>query len=97
FAGDERLIGGQITLNNRSFTVIGVAAADFQFGSGTDVFVPLGLYADRYKERGEHPGIFAVGRLKPNVSEAQASADLDAIMAALCAQFPDSNKDRHTY
>jgi len=97
FGGDEKLIGGQITLNNRSFTVIGVAAADFQFGSGADVFVPLGLYADRYKERGEHPGIFAVGRLKPNVSVTQARADLDAIMAALGAQFPDSNKDRHTY
>ena len=97
FGGDEKLIGGQITLNNRSFTVIGVAAADFQFGSGADVFVPLGLYADRYKERGEHPGIFAVGRLKPNVNVAQARADLDAIMAALGAQFPDSNKDRHTY
>jgi putative ABC transport system permease protein len=97
FGGDEKLIGSQITLNNRSFTVIGVAAADFQFGSGADVFVPLGLYADRYKERGEHPGIFAVGRLKPDVSVAQARADLDAIMAAIGAQFPDSNKDRHTY
>jgi putative ABC transport system permease protein len=41
--------------------------------------------------------MFAVGRLKPNVSEAQARADLDAIMAALGAQFPDSNKDRHAY
>src|SRR5215510_6290814 len=97
FGGDEKLIGGQITLNNRSFTVIGVAAADFQFGSGADVFVPLGLYADRYKERGEHPGIFAVGRLKPNVGVSQARADLDAIMAALGAQFPDSNQDRHAY
>src|SRR5262245_42687412 len=97
FGGDEKLIGSQITLNNRSFTVIGVAAADFQFGSGTDVFVPLGLYADRSQDRGSHPGIFAVGRLKPNVSEAQARADLEAIMAALGAQFPDSNKDRHAY
>src|SRR5262245_54526839 len=96
FGGDEKLIGSQLTLNNRSFTVIGVAAADFQFGSGADVFVPLGLYADRYKERGEHPGIFALGRLKPNMGVTQARADLDAIMAALGAQFPDSNKDRKT-
>jgi len=94
FGGDEKLIGGQITLNDRSFTVIGVAAADFQFGAGTDVFVPLGLYANGYQDRGSHPGIFAVGRLKPNVSEAQARADLNAILAALGEQFPDSNKDR---
>jgi putative ABC transport system permease protein len=97
FGGDEKIVGGRLTLNDRSFTVVGVAAPDFQFGAGADVFVPLGLYADRYQERGSHPGIYAVGRLKPGVSVEQARADLDSIMAALGREFPNSNKDRRVH
>jgi putative ABC transport system permease protein len=97
FGGDEKVVGGRLTLNDRAFTVVGVAAPDFQFGAGADVFVPLGLYADRYQERGSHPGIYAVGRLKPGVSAEQARADLDAVMAALGREFPNSNKDRRVH
>ncbi|HEX4949195.1 MAG TPA: ABC transporter permease [Blastocatellia bacterium] len=97
FGGDEKLIGQQLTLNQRNFTIIGIAATDFQFGATTDVFVPLGLYADRYQQRGMHPGLLGVGRLKPGVSFEQARADLDAIYAALGQQFPDSVSDRRTH
>jgi putative ABC transport system permease protein len=68
FGGDEKIVGSQLTLSNRVFTVIGIAASDFRFGGGADAFVPLGLFADRFRERGAHPGIFVVGRLKPGVN-----------------------------
>ncbi|MGH9936244.1 MAG: ABC transporter permease [Blastocatellia bacterium] len=97
FGGDGKIVGSQLTLSNRVFTVIGIAASDFRFGAGADVFVPLGLHADRFRERGEHPGIYVVGRLKPGVNMEQARAGMDTIMAALGEQFPDTNKDRRAH
>jgi putative ABC transport system permease protein len=94
FGGDEKIVGSQLTLSNRVFTVIGIAASDFRFGAGTDAFVPLGLFADRFRERGAHPGIYVVGRLKPGVNAEQARAGMDTIMAALGEQFPETNRDR---
>lgn len=96
FGGDEGILNQTITLDGRSFTVIGIAAADFSYGATVDLFVPIGLWANDYQERGMHPGIYLVGRLKSGVSIEQAKSDLDAIMAALGEQFPDSNRDRST-
>lgn len=97
FGADEKIVGSQLTLNNRAFTVIGIAPADFQFGAGADLFVPLGLYADRFQERGAHPGIYVAGRLKPGVNAEQARSGMDTIMAALGEQYPETNKDRRVH
>jgi putative ABC transport system permease protein len=97
FGGDASVVGHQLTLNDRVFTVVGISGKDFRFGSGADVFAPLGLWADRYKERGSHPGLYIVGRLKPGVSFEQARADLDAIMVALGEMYPKTNADRRTH
>ena len=97
FGADESTVGRQITLNDRSFTVIGITQRDFQFGSGIDLFVPLGLWADRYQDRREHPGIRLVGRLKAGAAIEQARADLDGIMAALSEQYPQSNAERRVH
>jgi predicted permease len=97
FGGDEDVVGRPLTLNGRSFTVVGIASKDFRFGSGADLFAPLGLWADRFKERGEHPGLYVVGRLKPGVRLEQARDDLDAVMAALGEQYPTTNADRRSH
>jgi putative ABC transport system permease protein len=97
FGADESTVGRQVTLNDRSFTVIGITQPDFQFGSGVDLFVPLGLWADRYQDRREHPGIRLVGRLKAGAAIEQARADLDGIMAALSEQYPQSNAERRVH
>jgi putative ABC transport system permease protein len=97
FGGDENIVGQQITLNDRSFTVIGITQPDFRFGAGADLFAPIGLWADRYQERGSHPGIYLVGRLKGGTTIEQARADLDGIMAALGEQFPQTNGSRRVH
>jgi len=43
FASDQSIIGKQITLNNQSFTVVGVAPQGFEFEQPADVSVPIGL------------------------------------------------------
>jgi putative ABC transport system permease protein len=98
FAGDEKIIGRPLTLNNQSYTVIGITDKDFRFGSDTDIYVPIGQSDDRcFKSRGCHPGIYVIGRLKPGVSMEQGRADMDALMGRLGQQYPDTNSDRHIH
>ncbi|HKQ79270.1 MAG TPA: ABC transporter permease [Blastocatellia bacterium] len=94
FGEDPGVIGRQLTLNNQSFTVIGITPADFRFGAEADVSVPIGLSAERFKQRGADPGTDVLARLKPNVSERQAETELNMIAARLEQQYPQSNKGR---
>jgi putative ABC transport system permease protein len=95
FGDDPSVIGKQITLNNQSYTVVGVAPPNFQFGMEADVTVPIGLQAERFRARGADPGVRpVVARLKPGVSERQAEAELNMIAARLEQQYPETNKER---
>jgi len=94
FGNDPGIIGKQLTLNNQSFTVIGITPANFQFGDEADITVPIGLSAERFRLRGRDPGADVVARLKPNVSEQQAETELNLIAARLEQQFPETNKGR---
>jgi len=97
FGGDESIVGQQITLNDRSFTVIGITQPEFQFDGGADLFAPLGLWAERYQERGSHPAIWLIGRLKAGITIEQARADLDGVMVALGEQYPNTNAGRRVH
>jgi putative ABC transport system permease protein len=94
FGNDPGVIGQQLTLNNQSFTVVGITPPDFQYGMEADVSVPISLQAERFRGRGSDPGTRVVARLKPNVSQQQAEADLNVIAARLEQQYPESNKGR---
>ena len=87
FGSDAALVGKPITLSGASYTVIGVLPASYAFGTPTDVFVPIGLRADEMKERGNHPGIYAVARLKPGVTVETARAELIAIAERIGEQY----------
>ena len=87
FGSDTTLVNKKITQSGASYTVIGVLPASYAYGTPTDVFVPIGLRADEMKERGEHPGIYAVARLKPGVTEETARAELVAMAQRIGAQY----------
>ena len=73
FGADPDVIGKQLTLNNQSFTVVGITPANFQFGAEADVTVPIGLSGgtlQRIAAEIREPDV--VARLKPNVSQQQA-------------------------
>lgn len=82
----------KLQLSGELYTVVGVMPAEFIFPSNTtDIWVPLGLWAEQNVERGNHPGIYAVGRLKPGVSFDAARADLAHIARQLEQEHPASN------
>src|SRR6266851_9209941 len=87
FGSDPALVGKPITLSGASYTVIGVLPARYALGTPTDVFVPIGLSADEMKERGSHPGIYAVARLKPGVTVETARAELIAMAGRISEQY----------
>jgi putative ABC transport system permease protein len=99
FGADAEIINKTLTLNNRPFTVIGILPPDFQFYWPADVYVSINLMMpDRLKqERAEHGGIIVVARLKPGVTEAQASAELEHIAVNLELQYPKTNTTNRVF
>ncbi len=90
FGGDKGLVGHQITLDNKNYSVVGVMPPDFEFPIQTErveVWVPLLLPEDMSQLRGAHY-LDVVGRIKPGVSLTQAHADLEVIAQRLALQFP---------
>jgi putative ABC transport system permease protein len=95
FASDSSILGTQILLNDKSYTVVGVSAEQFEFGSGADLFVPIGQFSNPERwGRGNHPGIYVIARMKPEVNTTQVKANLDTIAQRLQKQFPESNSER---
>jgi putative ABC transport system permease protein len=94
FAGRADIVGHRVTLNDEPFAIVGVMPAAMRFPSRlTDVWLPLGLFVQTFpKDRGAHPGLAAVGRLKGGVTIDTARAGMDAIAQRLGEQYPDSNR-----
>ena len=100
FGGDPAIVGRTITLDQKPFTVIGVAPAGFVFPvNEPNLQFWTTIAVDREVQAGSTPAavqrgahmLTALGRLKPGVSVEQARADLDVIAAALAKQYPDTN------
>ncbi len=86
-------VGQVLQLDNRPFTVVGVMPRDFELFQPADLYVPFGPWAAKLPEdRGWHPGIFPIARLKDGVTLEQARTEMDAISAQLEAENPESNK-----
>jgi putative ABC transport system permease protein len=96
FGRSRGVIGQSIMLDGVQREIIGVLPAHVQLPRKVQVFITLeDLRADKdYLDRGSHPGFSALGRLKPNVTLAQGTADLNNIAAELERRYPDSNAGR---
>jgi len=97
FQGDPSVVGRVVGLNKHPFTIVGVAPPGFQgtllFGS-PEFYMPI-VNQDQVSTegllnaRGTDHGIFEVlGHLKPGVTPAQATADLNRVGAYLETTYP---------
>ena len=76
-------IRDRLLLDNRPYTVVGVLPPRFELFQPADVYVPFGPWAATLPDdRGWHPGIFPIARLKAGVSLEQARAEMDGDRAA---------------
>src|SRR5262245_1785405 len=94
FGGDPNIIGQSLTLNRRSWQVVGVMPAGFQFPNRMELWTPLGLTLSDpdWMHRGNHQGIFGLARLKPNATLTQARAEMETIAVRLEQQYPATNQ-----
>jgi predicted permease len=88
FGGDANILGKAVSLDNESYTVIGVMPYDFHFPTReTQFWSPFRLWGEDYKDRNNNY-LEGLGRLKPGVSPAQAQSELSLIAARLRGQYP---------
>jgi predicted permease len=93
FGWSPEVLGKSITLNGKTYTVIGVAPARITGFSPTDVYVPIGQWTDStFRNRGIGMGTTAIGRLKAAVTAEQARAEMEKIAENLAATYPESDK-----
>ena len=82
-----------ITLDEKSYAVIGVIPASFTLVRGVDVYVPIGQWnSGALKNRGVALGLHGIGRLKPGVTIEQARSDLNRVMGDLAIAYPETNR-----
>ncbi|HVG29698.1 MAG TPA: ABC transporter permease [Pyrinomonadaceae bacterium] len=91
FGANPAALGQQLTLNNESYTVVGILPQGFEWQSPVDIWIPLGLRADRMQQRDSHPGIYVVGLLKNGVTEEQARSDMRGVAERLAQEYPKTN------
>lgn len=93
FGAAEDILSRRLTLDDKSYTVIGVIPADFTLFRANDVYVPIGQWdSPALKRRGAGLGLHGIGRLKPGVTIEQAQADLSGVMARLATIYPETNR-----
>ena len=92
FGGAPDVVGRSLLVDNVSRAVVGVLPPGFQLVQPADVLVPIGPWAATLPDdRGWHPGIFPLARLRPATPIAQARAEMDAIARGLEQQYPETN------
>jgi putative ABC transport system permease protein len=104
FHADPGVVGRKILLDGTPYEVVGVLppsfappeAANFVAGrSGkAEIYRPLGYDNEDLKLHMGDLNYWAVGRIKPGVSLAQANAELNVVQAAISSRLPD-NLDFH--
>ncbi|HEV2206282.1 MAG TPA: ABC transporter permease [Candidatus Acidoferrales bacterium] len=94
FGGDPRAVGTTITLDNKSYTIVGVMPPQQHLNSVADVqfWVPFAPAKAELANRPFH-GTPVIARLKPGRTIQQAQAELDAIGARLAKTYPDADKN----
>jgi putative ABC transport system permease protein len=100
FNADPGVLGSRITLDRQPFTVIGVMPAGFQYpiqSEANDIYVTIAIDAvsaggrPPNTEQWDNRQLRCVGRLRPNTTVEQASAEMHALAGALEKEHPDTN------
>jgi putative ABC transport system permease protein len=101
FNSDPQLVGTQVSVNGRSFTIVGIMPTNFEFplplfgvqgdtfAERADMWKPIAFTKQELESRGSR-SYGVIGRLKPGVTLAQAQAEADTIVANWHPLFPDN-------
>ena len=103
FGGDSAILGQRVSIDARSYTVIGVAAEGFagvDRRSIVDLFIPISMVGalrpgfDRALGARDAVWLELVGRLSPGSSTIAAESELEGLARQLAKAYPESNTER---
>ncbi len=88
--GDVGVLGRTLTLNGRTYTIVGILAPDFHFAllRQAEILVPLAMEGREKEFRGIN-WLLIVGRLKPGLGVRHAQADLDVLAPWIDARIAE--------
>jgi hypothetical protein len=102
FGADSRVVGEDLVVNGRSYTIVGVAAPGFdgtELIAEPEVFLPMAMQAAVDRRNGSLDdraleNLFVQGRLRPSVGRERAQSSLDAIALELEREHPRINQGK---
>jgi predicted permease len=93
YGGDRNIVGKPITLEGRTYTVVGVAPADYILQPPAEqIWIPLAPPPSRFTDFGDHE-LLIYGLLKPGVAPAAAIKQLADVERPLAQEHPHSGYD----
>ncbi|HEY4903144.1 MAG TPA: ABC transporter permease [Candidatus Sulfotelmatobacter sp.] len=97
FSSALDVLGKNITLDARDYTIVGVIPANFHLVipgfREAQVYAPIGQWSNPLLlQRGAGLGFHGIGRLKSGVTIEQARADMAGVTSNLAKAFPDADK-----
>jgi putative ABC transport system permease protein len=94
FAASPAIIGQSVTLDERPYTIIGVAPGAAMYPQVVDLWTPrlIALTPSVSDSRGAHQ-FFAVARLKDGVALARARDDMSTVAKRLAEQYPNFDSE----
>jgi predicted permease len=98
FHSDAGIVGRSVEMNRHAFTILGVAPPQFR---GTELIFSPDFWApivdqaviegtNSLEDRSER-GLYLIGRLKPQVTVAQAGDDVNRVAATLTGMYPTTD------
>jgi len=94
FAGTADILGKAVTLDQHSYTIVGVMPKTFQFtwDAPIDVLVPLALTPEEMGESARTSrDLETLARMKPGVTHDQAQTEMKTVAARLAEEYPAAN------
>ncbi len=91
YASDPNILGKNIKVNGKSFTVVGVMAKGFDYPMPAEAWLPMSFDV-KERLRRDNRWLFVLGRLAAGVSFEQSTAEMQSITQRQAEAYPDTNK-----
>lgn len=89
YNADPSIVGRTLSVNNGSYTIVGVMPPKFHFPDDVDLWLRLSWDLTRHS-RGAH-FTEAIARLQPGITVEGAARELEGVSARLAREFPTTN------